>query len=981
MKNHLSWQKLVQVFLTILFVFVTVAQSLAANITVKGTVVDEQGIALPGVNIKAMAYEIGVITDFDGKYTVQLPLEATALIFSYIGYTSQQITINKRTTINIVMLQDVKAIEEVVVIGYGKTTKKELTGSISSLKAENFSQGSFANAAGLLQGKVAGLSVVNANGGDPQANYEIILRGTNTLTSGQGPLIIIDGVAGADMKNINFQEVESVDVLKDGSAAAIYGTRGTNGVIIITTKQARKGKTNIEYQGIATVQIASRMVQNLSAEAFKYAIDTYTPAKAGSIYNSSTNWFNEVTRSAPISQKHNLAISGGNDEFSHRTTINMEQNQGLLKNNNLSKLLAKTNILQKALNGLITLNYNSYYSMRKYNPANYDIFFQAFIHNPTEPVYDNTNELSGGYTKVDGISYYNPVAMLNEETREGETDNFGGNVRATLNFPYVAGLKWDNFVSYEKSRWESHRYRTRYYPSAIGSNGIASIENGSNATLQYESTVNYTKEWEKNTIQALAGYTYQTENMHTASMENRGFDFDYFGTNDIDDGAALKLGTANMDSYRESSKLISFFGRAIYNFGEKYLFSASIRREGSSRFGVNYKWGWFPAVSVGWRIHEEDFMNDIKWLNELKLRIGYGSTGNQEFSNYKSLIMMGKAGMFYYNGKWINTYQPVSNPNPNLRWEKKHEVNLGVDFSGFQNKIGGSIDIYNRRSKDLLYNYDVSSPPYLFTNIMTNVGIIRNTGIEISLNGNPIKAKDLKWNTFVNFSTNKNILEKFTNDEFTNGTYKTGWLTGDIAVFSQRMVEGKSLGTFYGPVWLRVDENGNDIFKNQLPDGKVAEDKWEPIGNAYPAFILGWSNAINYKSWDLGVSLRASIGGKVLNSYRLYYENFGAIGLKNILKSQLDNAAFKGNALYSSKYIEDASYLKMDNLSVGYNWSKPSKLVSSIRIYSAAQDLFCITAYKGVNPEVSLSGLEPGIEKMRYYPVTTGVTIGVNIIF
>lgn len=956
----------------------------AQGVKVTGTVIDAKGEPLTGVTIQIQDTTHGTVTDIDGNFSLNVHKLPVVLSFSYIGFKPIEVTVNKADEAKKVIVKMVEteySLNEVVVIGYGVTTKKEVTGSISSLKPEDFNQGSFSNAAGLMQGKIAGLSVLNPSGADPQASYEIILRGTNTLTSGQGPLIIIDGVAGADLKNINFQEVESIDVLKDGSAAAIYGTRGTNGVIIITTKQAKKGRTTIEYQGIATIQVAPRMVENLSADEFRNTINTYMPSAVGSIYSGNTDWFNEITRDVPLSHKHNVAISGGNEEFSHRTTINVEQNEGLLKNNNLSKLLAKTKISQKALNGLLSLSYNSFYSTRKYNPANYDIFHQAFIHNPTEPVYDPENDLSGGYNRVDGIEYYNPVAMLNEQSHNGETDDFGGNVRASLAIPYVEGLKWDNFVSYEKSRWETNRYRTRYYPSAIGSDGVASIEDGSSYNLQYESTINYIKSLNAHTFQVLGGYTYQEENMHYSGMSNRGFDTDMYKTNNIGAGSALKLGTAEMYSHRESSKLISFFGRLMYNYDEKYLLSASLRREGSSRFGVNHKWGWFPAVSLGWRINQEPLLKDVEAINDLKLRVGYGVTGNQEFANYQSLVLMGIAGKFYYNGEWINTYQPISNSNPNLRWEKKHEINSGVDFSLFNNRLGGTIDYYNRKSTDLLYKYNVSVPPYLYTEIFTNVGTIRNTGLEITLNGIPFQTKDFQWNTLLTFSKNSNVLEKFTSDEYTNGTYKTGWLFGDIAVYSQRMEEGKSLGTFYGPVWLGVDEFGNDKFKNQMPDGKVEESKWEVIGNAYPDFTLGWSNSLKWKQWDMGFSFRASIGGEVLNSYRLYYENINSIGLKNILKSWLDNPAFIGNSLYSSKYIEDATFLKMDNVWIGYNLDIDSKYISKLRLYGTAQDIFCLTAYKGVNPEVSLSGLEPGIESRSYYPVTTGITFGINITF
>ena len=980
-KRRTYFTNLLMVSIFILSAFYSAAQNNTIKIT--GSVTDNiSNELIPGVSILIKGTQTGSVSDINGKFSLTAPRGST-LVFSYIGYENFEVLVNTEQNIDVHLKILAQSLDAVVVIGYGSTTKREVTGSIATLKSDKLSQGSFTNAAGLLQGKVAGLSIINPNGSDPMANYQMILRGTNTLTSGQGPLVVIDGVAGADMKDINYQEVESMDILKDGSAAAIYGTRGTNGVIIITTKRAKSGRATIEYQGLLTSQVAPRMVKNLNAAEFTDAINTYMPDRAGSIYEGNTDWFKEVTRETPLSQKHNLAISGGNEQFSHRTIINIEQNQGLLKNNDLSKILAKTNIQQVALNGLLTINYNAMYSIRKYNPANYGIFYQSFIHNPTEPVYDSANILSGGYNRIIGIEYYNPVSMLNEQTNEGETNDLGGNIRASLKIPGVEGLKWDNFISYVKSMWESNIYRTRYYPSVIGSKGVASISTGGNTNLQYESSFNYTKSIGRNMIQALAGYTFQELGFHSSGMTNKGFDTDLYGTNNIGVGTGLKLGTGEMNSNREKSNLLSFFGRVMYNFEEKYLLSASLRREGSSRFGVNQKWGWFPAVSMGWRLNQESFMKNITWMNELKLRVGYGATGNQEFDNYQSLIMMGNAGKFYYNGNWINTYQPVSNPNPNLRWEKKQEINTGLDFALLNNRVSGTIEYYYRQSTDLLYSYNVSVPPYLYTQMYTNVGSISNKGIEMTLTVIPVETRNFRWSSDITFSRNSNKLVKFSNEEFKNGTYKVGWLSGAVTAFSQRMEEGKSLGTFYGPVFLGVDEKtGKDTFLNQDSiSGKVPEDQWEPIGNAYPDFIMGWSNSFVYKQWDVSFSLRASIGGEILNTYRLYYENFSGLGLMNILKSQLDNPSFTGDAIYSSKYIEDGSFLKMDNITVGYNMAFKSKYISKMRLYGAAQDVFCLTKYKGVNPEVSMSGLAPGIENMSYYPITTGLTFGLNVTF
>jgi TonB-dependent starch-binding outer membrane protein SusC len=946
---------------------------------VTGTVKDaSSGTPLPGVNVSVKGSQTGTITNLSGQFSIPV-MPGSVLVFSFVGYESSEVPADGMNIIDVNLKESLKQLDEVVVIGYGSATKKEITGSISSLKTEDFNKGAFNNAMGLIQGKVAGLSISKPDGADPQADYEIILRGTNTLTSGQGPLIIIDGVAGADLKNLNFEDVESIDILKDGSAAAIYGTRGTNGVILITTKRAKAGVTSVEYNGQISSQVLPRQVETLDADEFKYAIETYAPEKAGNLYGAKTDWFREVTRRLPVSQKHSLALSGGSDLFSHRTTINVEDNQGLLRDNEAKRYLFKTNVHQKALGGKLEMDYNMIMGIRNYKPANYDIFYQAFIQNPTQPVYDASNTLFGGYSSLPGIEYYNPVAMMKERERTGKTNDLATNARATLNI--LPGLKFSNFLSYEGSGWEETSYRTKYYPSRIGRNGEAEISNGRNSNLQYESMFNYIKSFNKHSLQAIAGYTYQEFGYNSSYMINSGYDTDLYGVNNISAGSALQEGTAEMGSEKQSNKLISFFGRVMYNYDSRFLASASFRREGSSRFGVNHKWGSFPAVSVGWRMKNEPFLKDVSWLDDLKLRAGYGVTGNQDFDNYKSLILMGRAGKFFYNGEWINSYQPVSNPNPDLRWEKKQEFNIGADFSMLRNRLGGTFDYYYRRSTDLLYTYSVSVPPYLYKELFTNVGTISNQGVELTLNAVPVEKSNFLWKTIFTFSKNINKLVKFSNSEFKNKYMDIGWIGGAIPLNSQRIQEGESLGNFFGPVWLKVNEYGLDQFKNSNPVGKVNPDDWEVMGNAYPFCTIGWSNAITVKDFDISMTFRSNIGGNVLNLYRLYYENWQNIGTRNIVHTQLENPEFTGNAIYSSKYVENATFLKLDNISVGYNLKVKIKYIDVFRISLLAQDVFCLTGYKGLDPEVGLSGLEPGIEHLSYYPRTTTVTFGVNLTF
>jgi len=946
---------------------------------ITGLVTDSSNEPITGASIFVKGSSVGTITGLDGSYQIKAN-KNDILTFSYIGYNSYETKVENRSIINVVLQESTEALNDIVVIGYGSTTKKELTGSVVSMKKENLNQGTFSNAMGLLQGKVAGLSVVNSAGGDPNGSYEILLRGTNTLSAGQGPLIIVDGVAGADIRNINFQEVESVDILKDGSAAAIYGTRGTNGVIIITTKRAKAGNTQVDYMGQLTVGTVSRRATPLSASEYKNVINEFRPELSGYIGDAQTNWFDEITRT-PISHKHTLAISGGSEKFSHHTSINYEYNEGIQNKNNSEKILASTNMRQSLLDNWLNLDYNLAVSHRKYNPSNTDAFMQAFTYNPTTSVYDPENSVSGGYSRTIAMSYYNPVAMINERNCENQDDNFGGNVRATLNIKSVPGLKWENFLSLNREKYTEDTYYTHFYPSKIGVNGNAYISNFQQDDTQFESTLNYSKEFGKHTLQALLGYTYQYQCSKTSSMDNSGFDVDDYLTNNIGAGSYLSSGKAEMNSYKEDNTYIAYFARIMYNYDQKYLASVSLRRDGSSRFGNNNKWGWFPAASIGWRINKENFLKDVNWLDDLKLRAGYGVTGNQDFSNYKSLILMSTAGYCYYNGAWIHTYQPASNANPNLQWEKKSEFNIGLDFAILNNRLTGTIDYYNRKTSNLLYNYTVPTPPYVYDTMFTNVGEVSNTGIEFTLTAVPVKTKDFEWNTTVTASHNTNKLNKFTNEEFTNGTYKVGWSTSG-ACYTQRLIEGKSLGTFYGPVWLGTDANGSDMLKDQGTDGSVPEEKWEEIGNAYPDVTLGWSNTFKYKKFDLGFSLRASLGSDILNNYAMEYENLSSIGLRNISSKWLDHTDFTSTTYkYSSKYIEDASYLKLDNISLGYTTNFKSNFVKKLRLSFTAQNVFCITKYSGVDPEVALSGLEPGIESLSYYPRTTEITLGVNVTF
>lgn len=970
-------KRFLQAFITCAMLMGTIGSF--AQSKINGSVIDKSsGQPMPGVSVSIKDTQQGTLTDEGGNFSLSVP-DGGVLVFSFIGYENKEVSITGGVTqINIELAESVQSLDELVILGYGSTTKKEVTGAVATLKSKDFNGGIYSDALGLIQGKVAGLNISTPNGADPMSGYQITLRGINTLEGGQGPLVIIDGVIGGDIKNVNFQDVESFDVLKDGSAAAIYGTRGSSGVIIITTKKGRAGEPVLEYSAQVSAQVNPRTFKNLNAKEFEKAINRYAPEAApSSLFGHRTNWFEEVTRDLPVSYQQSLSLSGGTDKISHRTSVLHSINQGLLNYNEARRLMFKTNIQQKSFNDRLLVDLTITNNIRTAKPANYEVFRQAFIQNPTQPVRDDADPTKGGYSYVQALEYSNPVAMLKERTRNSKTNDFVMALRGTIKL--TNDLKWDNFISLFKSDWEENSYKTRYYPNTP--TGEAEISNGRSENILYESTVSYGKSFGDHDLQTVAGYSYQENTDNTSYVGNGGFDTDVFEYNNIGAGSYFKSGQGDLGSYKESSKIISLFARVMYNFNEKYLASFSLRRDGSTKFGINNKWGLFPAVSVGWRLEKEQFLENVSWINSLKVRAGYGVTGNQSVSPYASQLLLEKIGNFYYNGQWIASYGPGQNPNPDLKWEEKHELNLGTDFSLLNNRLSGSVDYYLRRTVDLIWEFGVNMPPYVASTLLTNVGVISNRGVELTLNATLIHRGNFTWNSILTATHNKNFLDKLSNKEFPASTYDFGFIGGTIGVNTQRIKEGEELGSFYGPIYLGLDENGNERFKNANPIGQVDKSDWEKIGTANPIAFLGWSNNFSYKNLSLSLTFRGQVGGKVLNSYRLYYETWYGLGLRNVAHSTIGLPDKNKAVIYSSRYVEDASFLKLDNIAFGYNFKLNSKYISRLTAQLAAQNVFMITGYKGVDPEVNQQGLEPGIERLSYYPRTTSITLGINATF
>lgn len=949
---------------------------------VKGVVKDQHGEPLVGVSVIERGTGNGVSTAIDGTFSLDVR-EGAVLEFSYVGYEPMEISVGSKTEMEVSLTELTTAIDNVVVIGYGTTTKKEVTGSVSSLRSEDFKQGSITNPLELLQGQVAGLNIVRPDGGDPNGGFEIQLRGMTTMSGGAQPLVVIDGVVGGDLANVSPEDIASIDVLKDGSAAAIYGTRGTNGVILVTTKKARAGENRIEFSAYLALQSVAKKPDVMSADEYRSTMRQYFPDKADAFdFGASTDWFDAITRSHPFSQNYNVASSGGSEKFNYRANITWTDNKGLVKNTSREKLRGRLAVSQSLIQDRLKLDYNFSYSTSKGAFADKFIMRQAVLRNPTEPIYETEgrNPQYGPYFFSPGIDYHNPVAMLDEREDTGIRREFSGSINAS--FRIVDGLKLNAMAALVEQTDRFGHYYGRYYPVNIGQNGRAEVYNNHYKNKMLEVTGDYSGTFGDHRLQVIAGYSFSEGRTEEHSSMNYGFDTDMFGIWNIGSGSALKNGLATMTSNLEENRLIAFFGRVMYNYKERYLLSASVRYEGSSRFGANHKWGTFPAVSLGWRISSEPWLADAKWLDELKIRAGYGVTGNQEIGNYRSLSILQKGSSnFYYNKKWISTYEPGSNPNPDLRWEKKREFNVGLDFYTLNNRLNLTFDYYHRRTNDLLYTYTVPVPPNLYPQKFANVGTIDNSGIELTLNATPVMRRNFVWNVGFTLAHNTNKLVKFSNEDYEMVEIQTGYFPDDLKMYTMRVVEGEPIGNFWGPRFLGFDGNGGAIYEDLDGVDGITEADYQVIGNAFPDVTLSLQNNFTWKRWSLSFLLRASIGNDVLNQSRVYYEGFGYFGTRNVLRSTLDHPEYRDGAFYSSRFVEDGSYLKLDNITLSYDFGLKSKVVKKLRLYVTGQNLFTITGYKGIDPEVSLSGLQPGIDWYDFYPRTRTFVVGANIVF
>lgn len=960
--------------------------------TISGRVNDEKGLPLQGVSIKVKGINTGTTTDKDGLYRLSVSQPRAILLFSYVGYTSQEISLNQENTINVTLKEDANTLNEVVVVGYGTQKREQITTAIASVKSEDFVQGSVNDAAQLIRGKVAGLNVVSPDA-NPVATAQVNLRGVPSILASGAPLVLIDGVPGT-LFTVAPEDIESIDILKDGSAAAIYGTRGTNGVILITTKKVN-GETpaTIDVNSYFTTQSIARRLDFMNAAQYRQRVAEGRPGATD--YGHETNWLDKITQT-PISQVYNISLKGGNNITNYIANINYRSIEGIIRRSDNKVLFPRIEFNHSMFDGKLKLNANiNGYQQRYFSGADGtsfrgDVYRNGLTFNPTDRLKDDNGVWIERIEKTD---YMNPVALLEETQGLIQNNNF----RTFGNITYSPRQDINVKLLLSRDLYNSTRgyYETKKHFSTIrdGKNGYAS--RGTTRTQEdlLELTADYHKTFKDHEFTALIGYSWRNNNYQDYWMQNWDFPTDDFSYNNMGAGLALKRGQAPENSLQTENKLVGYFFRLNYNYKEKYLLMASIRHEGSSKFGSNNKWGNFPAVSVGWNAIRESFLQDVNGLSNLKFRAGFGITGTEPPEPYRSLSLVNFDTYSLVNGQWVQVVNPSLNPNPDLRWEKKEELNIGMDYGFFNNRLSGSIDYYRRTTKDLLMDYPVPTPPYLYSTIRANAASMRNKGIEVQINGVPIQRNDFQWRTSVNFSTNSNQILSLSDENFqlASGYFDTGETGEPIQQRTHRVQVGQPIGNFYGFKTIDIDENGYWIIEgkdgNPKPIANQQADDKQIIGNGLPKYYASWNNTFVYKNLDLNITMRGAFGFQILNMPEMFYGNPVMLTRGNLLNSAYDPVFGKRpladdqSLNYVSYYIEDGDYWKIDNITLGYNLPVKSNYIKRIRLYGSISNLATITGYKGIDPEISVAGLAPGVDDKNRYPSTTSYTLGAFFTF
>jgi iron complex outermembrane receptor protein len=992
--------------LMLVFAISFVNLSYAQQKTITGTVTEEEtGEALPGVTIVVEGTTSGTVTDISGIFSVKVPSENSVLAFSFVGYATQRKPVKGVNSFNIVLKKDLMDLGEVVVVGYGVTKKSDLTGSVSSIKQEDFNNLSSATPEQLIQGRISGVQITQ-NNGEPGSGSQIRIRGASTIRSGQQPLYVIDGIpldmstsspdgpSGAGIGNsqatnplnfINPSDIESFDILKDASATAIYGSRGANGVVLITTKKGKEGVSSIEYSAYASVSELPRKLDVLTAaEWLSLRVDSLKLSE--NHFGYQTDWQDQIFRTA-ISQSHSLSLSGGAKKNSYRLSFNYLDQEGIIKKSSLTKYVSRLNLTQHAFNDRLLLEANVTASQIIENrvpvgAAGFegDLLLNALKTNPTWPFYDSTGV---PFQIKSSIDEKNPIAMLeytNDVTRS--TRVIGGG-SATLNI--IEGLKYKMNVGLDYTNAIRKITQSQNLSYMEAYKGRAQINTKELLNYVIEHILTYNKSFGKSTIDAMAGYSFQ-------HIERTGFNQQagFFTTDKIDYIYQMQQGDA---AYRQVSswadtpeELQSFFGRVNYNYEDKYLVTATIRRDGSSKFGANHKYGNFPSLAFGWRLSEEDFIKKLDVFSNLKLRLGWGMTGNSEIGADNSTFLLkpdpGSAAII--NNVPVTGFKIDKTPQPNLHWESTSSTNLGIDFGFFKGRFSGTVDLFRKNTKDLLVEQPTKalSPTSTFISNLDS-GYVRNDGLELGLTGIIIEQKSFNWTTNFNFTTIKNKAVNILNSDASiipTGAIQGQGLTG---AYAQAYANNRPMGSFYMISVDTIDRKGKIQFIKKTNKG----DSLMFIGTALPKFTCGWNNTFKYKNLDLNFFFDAVYGNKIFNNTALLLDKSNLKQSKNALREYAyDKANYNNSTKVSDRFLEDGSFLRLTSASLGYNFNF-SKLgwIQTLRVYISGSNLFILTRYTGYDPDVSSKADMNGVRALGIditsYPKARTFLFGLNVTF
>ena len=968
---------------------------------VTGTVSDGSD-ALPGVSIQVKGSTTGTETDFDGNYSINAN-SGDVLVFNYLGYKSEERTVGSEAVINVSLLQDATSLDEIVVVGYGNTTKKEVTSAVTTVGEEEFNKGTVNSPSGLLQGKVAGLSIYN-KGGNPNQDAVIRLRGISTVGANSSPLIVIDGVIGASLNNVDPSDIQTLTVLKDGSAAAIYGSRGSSGVIIVTTKRGKSGSTQVSYSGSVAQAAIQNTIDVMSGDEFA--------AAGGTDLGSRTDWLEQVTRKA-VTNVHNVAIAGGYDNTNFRVSANFRDAEGILKNSGFNQFNTRLQASTRILNDKLKIDFNASYTKRDSEFGFNEALRYAVLYNPTAPIYgvDSPYQFNadqyGGYFETLGLfDSFNPVSLQNQNTNQGSRNEF--TYSANFKYDVSDNFKLNAIYSQQTSKYtNSAYYRTtslfRGNASSPTRKGLASKTSGDNEFKLFEIYGDYNLDLtSKINMKFTGGYSWQQENSSSYFLEAGDFPNDNLAYLDALEWSqdVVNAGQINISSDRSpDQRIIAMFGRLNFTYDDAIFLNASIRREGSTKLGENNKWGVFPAVGLGVDANKYLQFEDVELL---KVRLGYGVTGSLP-SQYGV-----QYARFNPAADKLSTVA-ITDANPDLKWEEKAETNLGIEFN--KGRFSSTLDLYTRTVSDFILQRTVDVAVYPTGSRVENGGDLSTKGFELALNYDVIKSADLNYSTGLILSSYKSTLDSF----------DTPGLRGNLGAPGQNdtrvvlVAEGQEIGGIYGPVWDGTITDGSQNFVDVNGDGTLQTDQLydnaidadgdgvidgdlKKLGNGIPDFELGWTNSISYKNWDANMFFRGAFGHSMVNNFRVFYEpRVGSQGSYNFINTPLADAQIT-NAKFSSLYVEKADFVKLDNLSVGYTFdiADDNNYLDGVRLSLSGQNLFTITNYSGSDPEPALvdngdagngdyiggaDPLTPGIDRRYNYFSSTTITFGININF